>query len=888
MANALAITSTSGSQFNIDISTSGSTGFSNLSSYSWIIASAASITGFDPTKFSFTNNIAGSNGTFSLSSNGTNLTLNYAAGVEAYIYNNGSSAWLTASTWTPTGPPTGTGVAQFGVSSNASVGINMNGATNNGSNNQQVGAIEVTSARTANDLLIGNSSTSANGTLTLQGVTLSGVSNVVLKNSSSRTLTIQDTQGSGNKTMAVALGNATNNIIVIDGAGGIRIDSIISGAGRNLTLQGIGAGILTLGAANTFSGSFSANSGTVDLDADSALGSVTSISVASGALLETSTLGLTNAINDAAAVTLNGTMDLSGGTETIGSLAGTNVAASLVIGKFSTTAGSFTVGDSTSTSFAGVITGDPLVAGSTVLTKQGTGVLTLSGTNTYTGVTAITAGGLTATNNSSLGSTTGGTTVASGAVLRIDGTAGNLSIGAEALTLNGTGLAAAPAGALRNILGSNSWAGLITLGSASTINSAAGTLTLSGGITNGGFLATFDGAGNTTVSTAAITGGGGLTKTGAGTLALGNGGATANTYTGLTTVSNGLLVLNKAMAPTRSRATAIPEPMTSRSMAARCSWHASNQVANNASIAMSSGAFSLNGFTETLWNFSNSGGTFTTGAGTLHGTGASITWAGGTNTVNNGGTVDDAHIVITGGTNTVNAGGLLHVLGSGAGLEMTGSTLTLDSSNTTAGKLLLDNDLATLASATTSSIANGGANTNAGNIDLNGNSITFTVANGAAATDLSVSASIINGSLTKDGAGLADLSGANSYSGTTVSAGTLRLSGSGTLGSTSGSLTVNGGTVDVNGTSQTVGVLAGSGGTILNNGAATSLTVGNGGGSGSYAGTIADGTGTLGLIKTGAGVETLTGANSYDGATAVNAGTLLIDGNQSGATERSP
>jgi len=64
-------------------------------------------------------------------------------------------------------------------------------------------------------------------------------------------------------------------------------------------------------------------------------------------------------------------------------------------------------------------------------------------------------------------STANGTTVASGAVLQLDGSGGDLSIGAEALTLNGSGISSN--GALRNIAGSNSWAGAITLGSASNI-----------------------------------------------------------------------------------------------------------------------------------------------------------------------------------------------------------------------------------------------------------------------------------------------------------------------------------------------------------------------------------------------------------------------------------
>src|SRR6185503_8644344 len=110
-----------------------------------------------------------------------------------------------------------------------------------------------------------------------------------------------------------------------------------------------------------------------------------------------------------------------------------------------------------------------------------------------------------------------------------------IAVGAEALTLNGTGVTTG--GALRNISGANSWAGAVTLGSASRINSDAGTLTLTGGIDNGTFLLTVGGAGDTVVNTTAISNTGGLTKDGAGTLTL----SAANTYDGTTTVSAGVL-----------------------------------------------------------------------------------------------------------------------------------------------------------------------------------------------------------------------------------------------------------------------------------------------------------------------------------------------------------
>ena len=95
--------------------------------------------------------------------------------------------------------------------------------------------------------------------------------------------------------------------------------------------------------------------------------------------------------------------------------------------------------------------------------------------------------------------------------------------------------------ALRNLNNSNTWSGAITLGSASRINSDAGNLILTGGITGATQNLTVGGAGSTTINSVIGTTSGTLTKDGAGTLTLS--GATSNTYSGLTTVSAGELDL---------------------------------------------------------------------------------------------------------------------------------------------------------------------------------------------------------------------------------------------------------------------------------------------------------------------------------------------------------
>ncbi len=192
----------------------------------------------------------------------------------------------------------------------------------------------------------------------------------------------------------------------------------------------------------------------------------------------------------------------------------------LTIGAVDTNNKALTINGTGNTTISGVISNS---AGSGMITKAGTGTLILSGSNTYKGTTTISAGVLNIQNATALGTTAAGTTVSSGAALQIQG---GIAVGAEALTLNGSGIASD--GALRNISGNNSYAGAITLGSASTIYSDAGTLTLSGAIANGGFAATFDGSGNITAN-GLISGTGSLVKNGAGTLVLSN---ASNSYTG--------------------------------------------------------------------------------------------------------------------------------------------------------------------------------------------------------------------------------------------------------------------------------------------------------------------------------------------------------------------
>lgn len=162
-----------------------------------------------------------------------------------------------------------------------------------------------------------------------------------------------------------------------------------------------------------------------------------------------------------------------------------------------------------------------------------------------------------------------------------------------------------------------------------------------------------------------------------------------------------------------------------------------------------------------------------------------------------------------------------------------------------------------------------------GSVDLNGGTRIFNIGNGAANVDLDVVSPISNGGLTKEGAGTMRLSGANTFTGAVnVNGGVLR-SGNATGFSSGSVITVNGGTLDMNGITDTIASLGGSGGAVTQGSAGLTLSAASG--TNTYSGAI---TGSGTLTKSGASVQVLSGTNSL-GAVAVNGGSLLFNGNSS-------
>lgn len=171
--------------------------------------------------------------------------------------------------------------------------------------------------------------------------------------------------------------------------------------------------------------------------------------------------------------------------------------------------------------------------------------------------------------------------------------------------------------------------------------------------------------------------------------------------------------------------------------------------------------------------------------------------------------------------------------------------------------------------------ASGGLNLG-GTIFINANTIEF----GGAGGNHTVSGALqgTNGQLRKIGSNTLILSGANTYTGgTTISSGTIQLSGSANRLPITGAVTLantSGAVLNLNNLNQTIGTLSGGG---TNGGNITlgtgNITVDNTSNT-SYSGVIS---GSGSFTKSGAGTLSLGASNTYTGTTIINAGTLTLN-----------
>ena len=263
-------------------------------------------------------------------------------------------------------------------------------------------------------------------------------------------------------------------------------------------------------------------------------------------------------------------------------------------------------------------------------------------------------------------------------------------------------------------------------------------------------------------------------------------------------------------------------------------------------------------------------------------------WSSGQSPVSGNDYVDNGYTVRTPTSgNATFSGNCLEIANGIFGFKTSsGSTITVGSSVTTG--LFLNNSFVSL-------FDSGRTESLSGFIVLNSGGGSFSPNNGTLPIISQISGSgalavVGNASPAAVQNGIVTLSGVNSYTGGTIldTADTIRLAGFGTLGASTGSFTFTDSsnllsteTLDLNGTSQTIGNLAGvNTARIINSASATSkLTIGNGGnGGGNFAGSLSNGGGVLSLIKTGAGTITLSGSNAYTGPTLISDGTLALSG----------
>jgi autotransporter-associated beta strand protein len=293
-------------------------------------------------------------------------------------------------------------------------------------------------------------------------------------------------------------GMGINVALTLTGSNGVINNTDTFGAGRTLNVSApigesggsqsltfTGSGNTNLQRANTFTGGLIINSGIVRVADAGALNSTTPNAVSFGA-------------------GSSGSLRLNGYSVVISNLSSHATAGTPIVSNQSANAGFLTIGNASNLSgtFAGVIE-NAAGGGALSLTKAGTGTLTLTGNNTFTGALGVNAGTLAigTINNASTNGVLGNS--ASAVTLGSSGTTGTLAFtGSTASSTKPFTLAASGTGAFR-------------------VDSAGTNLTLSG----------------------AMGGSGNLTKTGDGTLTLSS---ASNSYAGTTTVSGGTLTMGSA------------------------------------------------------------------------------------------------------------------------------------------------------------------------------------------------------------------------------------------------------------------------------------------------------------------------------------------------------
>jgi autotransporter-associated beta strand protein len=382
-----------------------------------------------------------------------------------YLKVNGALTAFSSSTFTP-----GTGTVELTATNTlpSSIFTSFNnliisgGTTTTGVALTAVASLTVKSASTFSvGHAVTASAVSLEGGCAVTGGIISGTGTLTLGGN----VTVTDNAGgTAGATMSclIALG-ATRTITVADdgtAANDLTMSGIVSGSGFGVTKNG--AGTLYLSGLNTYTGAVTIGAGTLlantvaNASSNSSLGTgggTAAISIGGSGILAYNGSGHSSS----RAITLTGTgatIDASGS----GAL---TLSGGLVGNTFNV--------ELTGT---GTATQSGVIATSTgTLTKIGTGIWILSGSNTYTGTTTVSAGTLVLNNTAALGATSNSFVVSSGAMVDI---VSNVTVGALTLnslgTSNGTwGFTGSGATFIDATFFTNSTTGKITVGTDSRV-----------------------------------------------------------------------------------------------------------------------------------------------------------------------------------------------------------------------------------------------------------------------------------------------------------------------------------------------------------------------------------------------------------------------------------
>jgi autotransporter-associated beta strand protein len=431
----------------------------------------------------------------------------------------------------------------------------------------------------------------AQNTATFPNLLISGANDFTLAASQTVTLTSLIKSGGGASIISggsgITLGGSNNYWRVDSASDSLTVSNAIGGSGRFVKS---GSGALILSGSNNYTGEFALNDGVVNIRNANALGTTAGVTTLRGGALqiqggitvtgETLNLAGMGVNNDGALRNISGDNTWAGNIATntdlaarINSDSGTlTISGNIVLG--GSAAGNLNnlFGGAGNISVSGNITGNgPRVV------KDGSGTLTLSGTNTWAsgftiqeGVVSIatitnkSANGSLGNNNSAInmgGTATAGTLSYTGSTassnidfaLNAGGANYEVTNAATALTLSGVisgsgGLTKSGSGT-QILTGTNTYSGSTTISGGTLQIGAAGTtgaLSTSSAIVNNANL-TINRT-NAVVQGTAFSGGisgtGNFTQAGTGTTTLN----TTNTYSGTTTVTGGILVLGNSTA----------------------------------------------------------------------------------------------------------------------------------------------------------------------------------------------------------------------------------------------------------------------------------------------------------------------------------------------------